>query len=656
MIDISLYTFQNEDDYSCNERHLLSECSAIISAESDRRPKSYKEYWLRAKSKIIAAIRMKQFMDEVKLYGTSPTLNKDTEYNEGRISTFINRKASLITNKTVIKEISTVPLFIFDPSGRFISSWNIFMAMILMYTAIVDPFVLSFIVSEKWDALFLIDACIDFTFMFDLSFTFNTAFYNSENQLVFTRKAIFLNYLKGWLLLDLASSIPFGLLEAFLIPSSNSATKLVRISRLRNIPKLLRLSRLIKIAKNLSALQDLDFVISMNQRILRFVKVVLGVILCVHVISCMWFLTARMDNFTPETWVVRFGYLDQSVWVQYQASAYWALTTLTTVGYGDIFPHTVGEKAVTIMWMVFAVYFISFSIGTLTTIFSDWDLRVKQVNEKLFLVDEFENSTRLPPSMVYKLKRAIRLSKESANFELDDKDFLFDKVPTSLKLLLVKNMFNGEVTNYDFFALRGENFMAETALYLESSNFTAGQVIWAAGEPCSGIYFIGNGRIHYTFGGKKKVFKSLTGGCYFGDIEIVNHEVRKFDVTSVIFTECLVLPKAIVLRIPDQFPAVWKDIAEECKERERKLYKSLAQMKILHEENRSGIGQFYGKDIKTRIDQEYLNLMEADRKGKKTHEEQLLERIDVEIQVNIDMIRKIESQIEGLVHAVPKKR
>ena len=90
----------------------------------------------------------------------------------------------------------------------------------------------------------------------------------------------------------------------------------------------------------------------------------------VHIIACMWFFTAKLSNFNPDTWVARFGMVDAGNSVLYLASIYWAFTTLTTVGYGDINSYTVTEQIVAIIWMCFGVAFYSFTIGNLTSLVS----------------------------------------------------------------------------------------------------------------------------------------------------------------------------------------------------------------------------------------------------------------------------------------------
>lgn len=611
--------------------------------------KDYHSLWIKAKNKIVATIRMKKIITDIKLYGATSTLFNESKIDEDKLLKYLTHKSKVLVDYTDVNNKYSIPKSVFHPNGTFISIWNIIMGLVLLYTAIVDPFVLSFMDSAKWDPLFTISIIFDFTFMGDMVLTFNTAFYDEDNQIVGDRKKIIKKYLKSWFILDLASSVPFGLLEAFILPSSN-ATRLVRISRLRNIPKLLRLSRLLKIAKNLSYLQDIDFIISMNQRLLRFLKVISGIILCIHITACLWHLTSKMDNFETTTWVVRYGYIDSDTWVKYQTSVYWALTTLTTLGYGDISPFTVTEKILGMMWMLFAVYFLSFSIGSLTTMFADMDSRDRIINEKLLLVDEFFQSTQLSVDIMHKLKRSIRLSTDIVSFDLQDKDALFEKLPINLKLDLAKSMFNGAMSQFFFFTLRDEIFVASIAVYLENCIMSAGQTIWNSGEPSNGIYFIVQGRIHYAYGEKNMVFRSLSQGDYYGDVEVINQEVRKFTVLSLTQSQCLVLPKPVVLRIPTQFPSVWTEILENTKEREKKIYENLAEMKVLHEANKNKkIKKIDGKEIKEKTVAEYNKLVTEAAEGKKTKKQKQIEQISNQIQSNLDAIKKLEFKLEKIL-------
>jgi hypothetical protein len=54
------------------------------------------------------------------------------------------------------------------------------------------------------------------------------------------------------------------------------------------------------------------------------------------VAGCFWFLTAKINDFSPNTWVVRNNYIDEPDERKYLASIYWAVSTVLTVGYGDI--------------------------------------------------------------------------------------------------------------------------------------------------------------------------------------------------------------------------------------------------------------------------------------------------------------------------------
>ena len=108
--------------------------------------------------------------------------------------------------------------------------------------------------------------------------------------------------------------------------------------------------------------------IKINNGILRMMKVAGSVCFLVHLMACFWYLLAKLENFGPDTWVVRSGLIDDDYLTKYLSSVYWAFQTLTTVGYGDISAHTNLEICLSLAWMIFGVGFYSFTIGNLSSI------------------------------------------------------------------------------------------------------------------------------------------------------------------------------------------------------------------------------------------------------------------------------------------------
>jgi hypothetical protein len=112
----------------------------------------------------------------------------------------------------------------------------------------------------------------------------------------------------------------------------------------------------------------------------------------VHMMGCFWYFIADLEG-SPDNWIMRCGYIDADTGAKYLASLYWSVTTLTTIGYGDIVPFTNLEKSITILWMMFGVGFYSFTIGSLSSVLSNIDTRESILSNKLIALNEFCNET-----------------------------------------------------------------------------------------------------------------------------------------------------------------------------------------------------------------------------------------------------------------------
>ncbi len=71
---------------------------------------------------------------------------------------------------------------------------------------------------------------------------------------------------------------------------------------------------------------------------MRLVTFISLMVIFLHFFACMWFFITK---FAPlyRTWLYFNKLQDESMARQYLFSLYWAVTTLSTVGYGDIVAH-----------------------------------------------------------------------------------------------------------------------------------------------------------------------------------------------------------------------------------------------------------------------------------------------------------------------------
>ena len=125
-----------------------------------------------------------------------------------------------------------------------------------------------------------------------------------------------------------------------------------------------------------------------------------------------------MDDFQPDTWVVRYDIINDDNSHKYLMSFYWAITTLTTVGYGDITAKTTEEILFSIVWMFFGVGFYSYIISILTSVLTSEDARQAVMEQKYKQLDLLAIEKGLPLGLMRDIKKTLYKSMEALT--LDD--------------------------------------------------------------------------------------------------------------------------------------------------------------------------------------------------------------------------------------------
>jgi hypothetical protein len=308
---------------------------------------------------------------------------------------------------------------IINPEGMFRRVWDSVQIFLLAYVAICVPYRIGFGKEVAWLAApwFWWDLLVDLYFITDLCISFRTAFYDNDGLLQYKTGSIVSHYLKSWFTIDVLSCLPvnyIGYLPSMHANSVESAemkgNKLVRLLRLLRLLKLLRLARI----NRLIARYEQEYYALVSS--LKIFKVILVVACVGHWLCCCWYAAGAQesafdgpDGLPLQGWVARHfsGDSTASPITEYGVALYWAMMTMTTVGYGDIPPQTEWEY-----WFVtFAMLVGGFVFGMIVSFLGELS---KDANPEESLR---MRSSALLNAFVLKQERNPELTRRIRNFK-----------------------------------------------------------------------------------------------------------------------------------------------------------------------------------------------------------------------------------------------
>ena len=327
---------------------------------------------------------------------------------------------------------------VFLPTDKWKESWDIAILVLILYSAVFVPYRICFSApASGWVAvgehvqtvMFIVDVC----------FNFNTA-YAEGDAWVSSRPAIARKYLQGWFWIDFPSSIPFDAIDYVMVLGGGHPHSQLGLFRFLRLFRLLRLLQLLRLA---SLVADLEDRFEANLSFLRIVQLLAALVFLAHVLACFWWYVASLVGLdaATETWASGYadGYLlSAPPGTQYLASMYWALTTLTTVGYGDITPTNDAERGYAIFSLLMGALVFGYMLSSVAGLIAALDRQGGLAEERIDEVKEYLRWRNLPRELAARVRKYY-------DFYLDrrtafDETAILDALTPNLRLEVVRHV------------------------------------------------------------------------------------------------------------------------------------------------------------------------------------------------------------------------
>eukprot|EP01018_Ginkgo_biloba_P026205 Gb_11173 [translate_table: standard] len=319
---------------------------------------------------------------------------------------------------------------IIAPYNKHYRWWQMFLILLVLYSAWVSPFEFAFVkVTES--PLFIVDNMVNGFFAIDIVITFFVAYLDKTTYLfVDNPKKIALRYVSRWFIFDLASTIPFQLF--YLIFTGKRGTSLAF-----GFLNMLRLWRLRRVSALFARLEkDIRFSYFWT----RYLKLICVTLFAVHSAACFYYWLAVHYPKREKTWIgaTIHNFKDRSIWLGYVSAMYWSVTTLTTVGYGDLHAENTREKVFDIFYMLFNLGLTAYLIGNMTNLIVHGASRTLKFRDTIREASKYAAKNRLPNGLKEQMMAQLQLQFKTV--ELQQEEALAD-LPKAIRSSITQHLF-----------------------------------------------------------------------------------------------------------------------------------------------------------------------------------------------------------------------
>ncbi|KOO22278.1 cation channel family protein [Chrysochromulina tobinii] len=509
--------------------------------------------------------------------------------------------------------------WVLHPGSPYKNAWDACLAVLVVYSVVVVPLRIGF--NEEAtprSAIFWFEVSIDFIFIIDIVVNCRTAYLTAHGLLEKRPRQIARHYLLSWFVADVAASIPVDLIllanQAFAEGDGSEERDSYRMTKLIKALRLLRLFRLVRLVKLARLIKIVQEKLQINPFVLQLVKLCFKMSFLIHLSACAWHWSAAFDlpEYSPfacqaraaagqqtcfdervtmamATWLQYFeaSHFSNGEWPTtleaYTASIYWAMTTVATIGYGDIKSISNLERLMSIVIMLSGSIVFGVVVGGMSDSLEQMNsVRARRTRKKDY-VKAMLRERNVPHALIIRTKQYYeRYLLECGDVVTEQKILSELPPPLRTELLLCLNL--RTVESIAFFHGQDSTFIISVCKMLKPCYFAPLDWIFKEGDLGLEMYFVQLGSVDVIcfLDGEEVILETLEAGAYFGEVAVMMDDVRReASVRAVSFCSMFSFTKENLNRLLQMYPDVMKKMQTQMERRLRqyRLKRSIQNVK-----------------------------------------------------------------------------
>ncbi|KAJ4958146.1 hypothetical protein NE237_025257 [Protea cynaroides] len=429
--------------------------------------------------------------------------------------------------------------FIISPYDRRYRIWETSLIVLVIYTAWVCPFEFGFLEGPK-GPLAIIDNIVNGFFAVDIIMTFFVAYLDKTSYLLIDNpKQISWRYVKTWFAFDVISIIPSEIVRRILPPPLESFGffNMLRLWRLRRVSSLFA-----KLEK------DRHF----NYFWVRCAKLICVTLFAVHCAGCFYYLLAARYHEPKNTWIgASFSnFLETSLWIRYVTSIYWSITTLSTVGYGDLHAQNTREMIFDIIYMLFNLGLTAYLIGNMTNLVVHGTSRTRKFRDTIQAASNFAQRHELPIRLQEQMLAHLCLKFRTDSEGLQQQETL-DSLPKAIRSSISHFLFYSLVDNVYLFRGVSNDLLFQLVSEMKAEYFPPKEDVILQNEAPTDFYMLVTGAVDLVIrkNGMEQVVRELKAGDVFGEVGVLCYKPQLFTVRTKRLSQLLRLNRTVFLNV-----------------------------------------------------------------------------------------------------------